>query len=258
MTRNCRWCGVEMSCQSGNNLKSCTTMAAVFNHNEKKLSKLSTKTVVKTGANHDICLECANISHIWLSTDKLAKSYTGFELDSVGKKIHKVFTPEEWLEEINKQNSYMLHLKHNYRIRKLMLNHKTKKNTIVLPRHIEPPYFYNLKWNGFQLFDPPDYIEVPDITKRGNAYAAFKFSPIQNNIHSLNSRHNEKDNKRLQVYIITVQEMWYSCALSNVIIGNNNIPRNPAIMGRLAGCKPQFWHRDAKSGYFLIQALTDN
>ena len=45
---------MEMSCQSGNNLKSCTTMAAVFNHNKKKLSKLSTKAIVKTGANHDI------------------------------------------------------------------------------------------------------------------------------------------------------------------------------------------------------------
>ena len=52
--------------------------------------------------------------------------------------------------------------------------------------------------------------------------------------------------------------MWYICAISNVIIGNNNIPCNPAIMGQLAGCLPQFWHRDAKSGYFLIQALTDN
>ena len=83
-----------MSCQSGNDLKSCTTMAAVYNHNKKKLSKLLTKLMAKTGANHDICLECANISHIWLSTDKLAKSYTGFGLDSVGKKIHKVFTPE--------------------------------------------------------------------------------------------------------------------------------------------------------------------
>jgi hypothetical protein len=71
-------------------------MSAVFNHNKKKLSKLSTKVMVKTGANYDICLECANISHIWLSTDKLAKSYNGFELDSVGRKILKVFTPKDW------------------------------------------------------------------------------------------------------------------------------------------------------------------
>ena len=56
--------------------------------------------------------------------------------------------------------------------------------------------------------------------------------------------------------------MWYIGAISNFIVGQLEttcyIPCNPVIMGQLEICSPQLWHCDAKSGYFLIQAMNDN